>query len=122
MNVKQDPSPVNYEPNSYTTGPVEDPSVQESGAPLSGHVVRQRIEKTDDFTQAGELYRSFTQQQKDNLLRNLIADLSQVKQDIQLRAVCNFYRADAEYGARLAEGLGVDLSGFIPAGNKPESV
>ena len=45
MNVNQDPSPVNYEPNSYTTGPVEDPSVSESEAPLVGRVVRQRIEK-----------------------------------------------------------------------------
>ena len=114
MNVNQDPSPVNYEPNSYTTGPVEDPSVSESEAPLVGRVVRQRIEKTDDFTQAGELYRSFTEQEKDHLIRNLVDDLSQVKSDIQLRAVCNFYRADAEYGARLA-GLGVDLSAFIPS-------
>lgn len=115
MNVNQDPSPVNYEPNSYTTGPVEDPSVSESEAPLVGRVVRQRIEKTDDFTQAGELYRSFTEQEKDHLIRNLVDDLSQVKSDIQLRAVCNFYRADAEYGARLAAGLGVDLSAFIPS-------
>lgn len=119
MNVNQDPSPVNYEPNSYTTGPVEDPSVNESEAPLIGRVVRQRIEKTDDFTQAGELYRSFTEQEKDHLIRNLVDDLSQVKSDIQLRAVCNFYRADAEYGARLAAGLGVDLSAFMPS-NQPK--
>ncbi|MBU5349176.1 catalase [Paenibacillus lautus] len=119
MNVNQDPSPVNYEPNSYTTGPVEDPSVNESEAPLIGRVVRQRIEKTDDFTQAGELYRSFTEQEKDHLIRNLVDDLSQVKSDIQLRAVCNFYRADAEYGAKLAAGLGVDLSAFMPS-NQPK--
>ncbi|GAE06715.1 catalase [Paenibacillus sp. JCM 10914] len=114
MNVNQDPSPVNYEPNSYTSGPVEDPSYRESEAPLQGHVTRQRIEKTDDFTQAGELYRSFTAEQQDNLIRNLVADLSQTKDDIQLRAVCNFYRADAEYGSRVAAGLGVDLSAFVP--------
>lgn len=116
MNVKQDPSPINYEPNSYTSGPFEDPSYQESEAPLTGSVTRQRIEKTDDFTQAGELYRSFSQEEKDHLIQNLVSDLSNTKSDIQLRAVCNFYRADAEYGERLAAGLGIDLSAFIPNG------
>lgn len=114
MNVKQDPSPVNYEPNSYTNSPIEDPSYAESEAPLSGYVTRQKIEKTADFTQAGELYRSFTLDQKDNLLRNLVSDLSQVKPDIQMRALCNFFRADAEFGGRLAAGLGVDINAFIP--------
>lgn len=114
MNVNQDPSPVNYEPNSYTSGPSEDPSYRESEAPLVGHVTRQKIEKTDDFTQAGELYRSFTAEQQANLLRNLVADLSQVKQDIQMRALCNFFRADTGLGGRLAAGLGVDVSAIVP--------
>ncbi|MFC7678662.1 catalase [Paenibacillus sp. GCM10028914] len=116
MNVNQDPSPVNYEPNSYTNGPVEDPSFRESEAPLTGYVTRQKIEKTDDFSQAGELYRSFTAEQKDRLLSNLVSDLSQVKQDIQMRALCNFFRADTELGGRLAAGLGVDVSAFMPGG------
>ncbi|WP_163852741.1 catalase [Paenibacillus elgii] len=117
MNVKQDTSTVNYEPNSASGSPQEDPAYVESEAPLTGPAVRQKIEKTDDFTQAGERYRSYTKQEQDNLIRNLINDLKQTGQDIQLRAICNFFRADAEYGMRLAQGLGIDIQSFLPRSN-----
>ncbi|KZE74829.1 catalase [Paenibacillus elgii] len=117
MNVKQDTSTINYEPNSASGSPQEDPAYVESEAPLTGPAVRQKIEKTDDFTQAGERYRSYTKQEQDNLIRNLINDLKQTGQDIQLRAICNFFRADAEYGMRLAQGLGIDIQSFLPRSN-----
>ncbi|GMX62823.1 catalase [Paenibacillus elgii] len=117
MNVKQDTSTVNYEPNSASGSPQEDPAYVESEAPLTGPALRQKIEKTDDFTQAGERYRSYTKQEQDNLIRNLINDLKQTGQDIQLRAICNFFRADAEYGMRLAQGLGIDIHSFLPRSN-----
>ncbi|MBP1153430.1 MULTISPECIES: catalase [unclassified Paenibacillus] len=114
MNVKQDPSPVNYEPNSFEESPKEAPEYVESRSPLHGEAGRQRIDKTDDFTQAGERYRSFSEQERDHLISNLVNDLKQTDENIQLRAVCNFFRADREYGMRLAQGLGIDISGFIP--------
>ncbi|XOK60999.1 catalase [Paenibacillus elgii] len=117
MNVKQDTSTVNYEPSSASGSPQEDPAYAESEAPLTGPALRQKIEKTDDFTQAGERYRSYTKQEQDNLIRNLVNDLKQTSQDIQLRAICNFFRADAEYGMRLAQGLGIDIQSFIPRSN-----
>lgn len=117
MNVKQDTSTVNYEPNSASGSPQEDPAYAESEAPLTGPALRQKIEKTDDFTQAGERYRSYTKQEQDNLIRNLVNDLKQTSQDIQLRAICNFFRADAEYGMRLAQGLGIDIQSFLPRSN-----
>lgn len=116
MNVKQDPSPVNYEPNSSEDSPKEEPEYQDSVAPLSGQAGRERIAKTDDFTQAGELYRSFTSEERDHLISNLVSDLRQTNEQIQLRAICNFFRADSGYGMRLAQELGVDISGFIAQG------
>lgn len=116
MNVKQDPSPVNYEPNSFEDSPKEAPEYQDSLAPLSGQAGRERIAKTDDFTQAGELYRSFTSAERDHLISNLVSDLRQTNEQIQLRAICNFFRADSGYGMRLAQELGVDITGFIPQG------
>ncbi|MEF2968291.1 catalase [Paenibacillus sp. M1] len=115
MNVMQDPSPVNYEPNSLEDSPKEDPAYRDSVVPVSGHIGREKIAKTDDFTQAGELYRSFTPEEQANLISNLVNDLKQTTEKTRLLAICNFYRADAEYGTRLAQGLGVDISGFIPA-------
>ncbi|MCM3041063.1 catalase [Paenibacillus motobuensis] len=116
MNVKQDPSPVNYEPNSFEDSPKEAPEYQDSLAPLSGQAGRERIAKTDEFTQAGELYRSFTSAERDHLISNLVSDLRQTNEQIQLRAICNFFRADSGYGMRLAQELGVDISGFMPQG------
>lgn len=114
MNTKQDTSTYNYEPNSYTDGPTEDPHYRDSEVELEqGHVTRQKIAKTDDFTQAGEQYRSYNAQEKENLLQNLVNDLKEVKKDTQLLAICNFIRADREYGMRLAQGLGIDISEFM---------
>lgn len=114
MNVKQDPSPINYEPNSYSGTPKEAPAYKESEAPLAGRAVRQAIEKTDDFTQAGAHYRSLTDAERDNLIANLVGDLRHTDPQIQLRMICNFFRADAGYGMRVAQGLGVDVSEFMP--------
>ncbi|SFI62102.1 catalase [Thermoflavimicrobium dichotomicum] len=113
MNVKQDPSPINYEPNSYSDSPKEAPAYKESQYEISGPVVRKKIAKADDFTQAGERYRQFTPAERNNLIKNLVNDLKAVNREIQLRAICNFYRADVEYGSRVAEGLGIDISDFV---------
>ncbi|NGQ96587.1 catalase [Brevibacillus sp. SYP-B805] len=113
MTTKPDPSPINYEPNSYADSPKENPAYRESEPVLTGAAVRQKIEKTDDFTQAGERYRTFTPEQRDNLVKNLVNDLKKANPEIQLRMVCHFYRADAEYGSRVAEGLGLDIRQYV---------
>lgn len=118
MNVNQNPSPVNYEPNSYEDSPKEDPAYRDSEVPLQGNVTRERIEKTDDYTQAGELFRSYTPQEQQNLLSNLVNDLKGVPVQIQMRALCHFFRADAQLGGRLAHGLGVDISAHMPTGQQ----
>ncbi len=117
MTTKQDTSTINYEPNSFSESPKEDPAYRESEPQLQGPITRQKIEKTDDFTQAGVKYRSFTKEEQDNLIANLVNDLKQTNSDLQLRAVCNFFRADVEYGTRVAQGLGVDIGSFIPQMN-----
>ncbi|NGZ74335.1 catalase [Saccharibacillus alkalitolerans] len=113
MNMRTDLPKVNYEPNGYEESPAEDPAYRDSEAPLEGRVTRQKIEKTDDFAQAGAQYRSYTAEQRDSLIANIVNDLSGVSEDIKLRAICNFVRADREYGMRLAQGLNVDISSFM---------
>lgn len=114
MTMNPDPSPVNYEPNSDSNSPQEDPAYQDSFAPLQGGAGRQKIEKTDDFTQAGERYRSLSEQQQVSLISNLANDLKATNDDIRLRAICNFFRADRTFGSKLAEELGVDIRAFVP--------
>lgn len=120
MTIKADPSPINYEPNSYADTPKEAPEYKESEPRLDGHVTRQKIAKTDDFTQAGERYLRYTPEERTNLVKNLAGDMSGVDEQIKLRMICNFFRANVEFGSRVAQALGVDIGGFIPQAAKPD--
>ncbi|MDR6225124.1 catalase [Desmospora profundinema] len=113
MQYHTDISPINYEPNRHEGTPREDSTYLESETPLEGAAGRQKIFKTDDFSQAGERYRAFSEEERANLIKNLTNDLKQVHEKTRLLAICNFYRADEEYGLRLAESLGVDISQYL---------
>jgi catalase len=100
---------VNYEPNSFT-GPIEDPSVKEPPLKLSGDADRyNHRDGNEDYRQAGDLYRLMTEDQKSQLINNLITPLQTVPRVIQLRQLMHFYKADTDYGTRVATGLGISL-------------
>ncbi len=100
---------INYEPSSRN-GLVEAPSGGTPHTPyVSGHVVRQKISRTNDFAQAGERYRTIEQWERDELVSNLISNLAQCNPDIQERMVGMLTKCDTEYGARVAEGLGITV-------------
>lgn len=111
-NVGVTTSDVNYEPSVTTGGRADRPEYESSKqVAAGGPPVQQPIQKTLDFKQAGELYRSFTTGQRDNLIKNLAGDLGKVKNAaVKAQVVSHFYRADAEYGTRLAEAVGADLA------------
>ena len=104
---------VNYEPNSLG-GPVQDVSLREPALALQGDAARYdpRDEPggEDDFSQAGDLFRLMTEDQKAQLVANLVTPLKTVPRHIQLRQLRHFYRADADYGSRVAAALGVALA------------
>jgi catalase len=99
---------VNYEPNSFD-GPVEDSSVREPPLKLQGDggrfAARDEPGGSDDFTQAGDLYRLMSPDQKLELISNLITPLKTVPRAIQVRQLGLFFKADPDYGERVAEGL-----------------
>ncbi|NOJ69986.1 catalase [Paenibacillus alvei] len=114
MNVNQDPSSINYEPNSHPGAYVEaGAQYAESEMLLDGTTMRRTISKTNDFRQAGDKYRSLTPEEQARLIANLVSDLKQVRPEVQMHALCNFFRADAGYGARVAAGLGIDVSAHM---------
>lgn len=113
MSFKQQTSNINYEPNRYTDAPKEDPSFQEVGSPVVGLTGRQKIEKTNDFGQAGQVFNRYSDEEKASLIKNLTAELKQVSEQTVLLQICNFYRADATLGKTLADNLGVDLAPFL---------
>lgn len=116
MTMNADPSPINYEPNSFSDSPKEDPDYGDSIAPIQGPAGRRKIDRTDDFTQAGERFRSLPEEAQANLIANLTGELEATNDDIRLRAICNFFRADRTLGMKLSENLGVDIRQYIPQG------
>ncbi len=59
--------------------------------------------------QAGDLYRKvMTDTDRDHLVSNIVGHLKNAKKRIQLRQTALFYKADLDYGLRVAKGLGLD--------------
>jgi catalase len=59
----------------------------------------------DDYTQAGNLFRLMTPQERQNLCDNLAGPLSQVDADILARQLGHFDQADADYGRGVRASL-----------------
>ena len=100
----------NYYPNSFG-GPTPEPEAGEPAFEVSGKAARQRYtHPNDDFVQAGDLYRKvMTDEDRDHLIGNIVAHLGNSQKRIQLRQTALFYKADPEYGRRVAEGLGLEV-------------
>ncbi|NIM14676.1 MAG: catalase [Candidatus Aminicenantes bacterium] len=100
----------NYYPNSFG-GPEPDPSVGQPPIDVSGMAARHSYTLSDDdFVQAGNLYRNvMSDQDRDHLIGNIVSHLRNAQKRIQLRQTALFYKADEQYGSRVAEGLKLDL-------------
>ncbi|WP_165748510.1 catalase [Cellulophaga sp. Z1A5H] len=105
---------VNYQPSTKASL-TEDPQYKQSETTLKNVTITQKkITKTNDFAQAGDFYRSLTKQEQDNLIKNLSGDLGQVTdKNIQKTMIGYFYRADRDYGMRIAKALGFSQKDFM---------
>lgn len=110
MQYKVDRAPgqnphVNYEPSSMG-GLQEAPKPGKDHEPeYNARLVREPIDRQNNFGQAGDTYRSFEPWEQDELIANLVDALSKCKQDIRERMISYFTEADADYGRRVREGL-----------------
>lgn len=96
---------INYEPSSID-GLKEAPQSGKPHTPyVEGNVERQRISRTNDYGQAGDRYRSFSDFEREDLILNLVTQLKQCNPEIQERMVYHLTQCDREYGARVREGL-----------------
>jgi len=100
----------NYWPNSLG-GPEPDPTTGEPPFGISDLAARAPYpHPNDDFQQAGVLYRKvMTDEDRDHLIGNIVDHLGGAKKRIQLRQTAIFFKADPEYGGRVAEGLELDM-------------
>jgi len=98
---------VNYEPNSTGGLSEADPAGPPYEPEIHGRLVRTKIERTNDFAQAGERYRTMPDWEREDLVANMVGLLGRCERQIQDRIVGLFAQCDAGYGARVAVGLGI---------------
>ncbi|MBN2467660.1 MAG: catalase [Deltaproteobacteria bacterium] len=100
----------NYWPNSFG-GPAPDPEMAPPPIDVSGMADRHAYELGDvDFLQPGDLYRKvMTDTDREHLVSNIVSHLKNAQKRIQLRQTALFYKADPDYGQRVAKGLGLDV-------------
>lgn len=78
---------------------------------LNGALPIPPARSTDDFAQAGKLFRHVLREpEQERLITNLASHLGLAPDPIQYRQAALCYRADAEYGRRLARALKLDDS------------
>lgn len=47
------------------------------------------------------------------LVKNIVDDWSQVREDIKIRNLRNFYQVDPEFASRVAAGTGINLEEHV---------
>lgn len=110
MNYGDRQGEINYEPSGIAEL-AQDPKDKMVNTPLSGTTQQEAIHKTLDFRQAGEYYRTLSPRDKSDLVTALAGDLGRVTNDANKYTMLSyFYKADADYGTRLAHAVHADLS------------
>ncbi|MBD0376537.1 MAG: catalase [Flavisolibacter sp.] len=96
---------VNYEPSTLG-GLKEAPKAGKDYEPeYHARLVRQKIDRQNNFKQAGERYRALEDWERDDLILNLVNTLAPAQKHIQDKMVELFTQCDEDYGRRIREGL-----------------
>lgn len=107
---------VNYEP-SVLGGLKEAKPAGEPYTPhIEGNLVRETVDRPNNFGQAGDRYRAHSDWERDDLILNLVNTLRDANRLIQDRMVWLFAQCDSNYGQRVADGLGIAVPASEPTG------
>jgi catalase len=96
---------VNYEPSSLNglkESPAQGPDHQPS---YSARLVRQTIDRTNNFGQAGDRYRQHEDWERDDLINNMVGALADAEKVIQDQMIELCTNCDPDWGQRLANGI-----------------
>ncbi|EAA5922545.1 catalase [Salmonella enterica] len=100
---------VNYQPSRLY--PREElASARYSQTPLEGTTQQSKIQREQNFRQTGELYRSYSKKEQDDLVNSLGTALAGSDNESKNIMLSYFYKADKEYGTRLTSVAKGDLS------------
>ena len=110
-------SSPNYYPNSYSNTPQQAPEYKEPGLDLGDNVIADRYEfglNSDDFTQVADLWKLLPEDEKERTVKAIADSLGGVDEEIQKRQLHHFFRAEFDYGSRVAKALGIEVDPSSP--------
>ncbi|WP_397387117.1 catalase KatB [Pseudomonas profundi] len=109
MNAGHTSSGVNYEPSRLAPREqVERARYSETA--LQGTTQQKKIQREQNFKQTGELYRSYTKQEKSDLVQSFGQALAITDDESKHIMLSFLYKADADYGTRVTKVANGDLS------------
>lgn len=102
---------LGYEPNSYGEWQ-EQPEFKEPPLELSGAADHWNHREDDDdyYSQAGDLFRMMSAEQKQVLFENTARNMGDAPKQIKIRHIKNCMQADEAYGKGVAKELKIELS------------
>jgi catalase len=106
---------VNYEPSVLAGLAEADDSYTTYSPHVEGDVVRAPIDRTNNYGQAGERYRTIEKWERDDLVLNLSTALAQCDKVLQDIMVDHFTKCDEEFGQRVAAGIKEQMGEASPA-------
>ncbi|MBE8713786.1 catalase [Sphingobacterium hungaricum] len=108
-------SAPNYFPNSFDES-FENKAYAEPAFELDSIVADhydRNANDDDHYTQPGDLYRLMEEEQKQHLVSNIVGAMSGIegpkRDEIILRQLCHWFRADMNLGMGVAKGLGFSM-------------
>jgi catalase len=103
---------LHYEPSHYAV-PTESPEVAEPPLKIDGDADRYAYDtdENSDFAQAGDLYRLMSAEERERLTQNIADAMKGVSEVIVKEQIAHFFKADEEYGRKVAQKLGIAPEG-----------
>jgi catalase len=109
LNGGQTSTGVNYQPSRLL--PREEPqNARYSALPLSGSTQQAKIQREQNFKQAGDLYRSFSKKERQDLIDSFGGSLATTDDESKHIILSFLYKADPEYGTGVTQVAKGDLA------------
>ncbi len=115
MSFRRDVAPgqnphVNFEPSIHNGLSESAEDAPNNPPEIHGRLTRSVIERRNDYVQARARFCTMMDWERDDLVHNMIDQLSQCERDVQERMLWHFFLVHDQYGGRVAEGLGMSAA------------
>ena len=116
MSIKNQKSEFNFYPNNDTSLPqvYNKDNYSQYRAFVKGIVIsRYQNDYNDNYEQAGELYESYSDEEKEELVNNIYESLNGSPRDVVEKMIYYFYVANPNYGQKVASKFSMNLKNII---------